>query len=192
MNILLSSFRWITTSWLQTRTRRRWGRHRIFSPCSSKSRSMGRCSDQRPHDDPVVLETTQWISHPFCHFVCSSHPFSLFFSPSLSLAFRCGSKQGEEDYRPLFENFVHDLLSTVNKPDWPAAELLLSLLGRLLVSFWPLTSQGSPKVKPTGGPLDINSLLYSVSSCLSLLCYCFCLFIVTQRLSIWVVTLKNK
>eukprot|EP00066_Takifugu_rubripes_P013950 XP_011603216.1 PREDICTED: nipped-B-like protein B isoform X2 [Takifugu rubripes] len=46
---------------------------------------------------------------------------------------KCGSKQGEEDYRPLFENFVHDLLSTVNKPEWPAAELLLGLLGRLLV-----------------------------------------------------------
>ncbi|KAI6057842.1 Nipped-B-like protein isoform X1 [Aix galericulata] len=47
---------------------------------------------------------------------------------------KCGSKQGEEDYRPLFENFIQDLLSTVNKPEWPAAELLLSLLGRLLVS----------------------------------------------------------
>ena len=46
---------------------------------------------------------------------------------------RCTSK-GEEDYRPLFENFVYDLLSTVNKPEWPAAELLLSLLGNLLVS----------------------------------------------------------
>uniref|UniRef100_A0A3P8VVE4 Nipped-B protein n=1 Tax=Cynoglossus semilaevis TaxID=244447 RepID=A0A3P8VVE4_CYNSE len=46
---------------------------------------------------------------------------------------KCGSKQAEEDYRPLFENFVQDLLSTVNKPEWPAAELLLSLLGRLLV-----------------------------------------------------------
>uniref|UniRef100_A0A8D0D3Y8 Nipped-B protein n=1 Tax=Sander lucioperca TaxID=283035 RepID=A0A8D0D3Y8_SANLU len=46
---------------------------------------------------------------------------------------KCGSKQGEEDYRPLFEKFVHDLLSTVNRPEWPAAELLLSLLGRLLV-----------------------------------------------------------
>lgn len=51
---------------------------------------------------------------------------------------RCGSKQGEEDYRPLFENFVQDLLSTVNKPEWPAAELLLSLLGRLLVSMTSL------------------------------------------------------
>lgn len=49
------------------------------------------------------------------------------------LCLRCGSKQGEEDYRPLFENFVHDLLSSVNRPEWPVAELLLSLLGRLLV-----------------------------------------------------------
>lgn len=57
------------------------------------------------------------------------------FNISIFLHFRCGSKQGEDDYRPLFENFVQDLLSTVNKPDWPAAELLLSLLGRLLVSF---------------------------------------------------------
>ncbi|GFS10541.1 nipped-B-like protein [Elysia marginata] len=45
---------------------------------------------------------------------------------------RCTTK-GEEDYRPLFENFVQDLLTTVNKPEWPASELLLSLLGRILV-----------------------------------------------------------
>lgn len=57
-----------------------------------------------------------------------------FFDRMLSCNLRCGSKQGEEDYRPLFENFVHDLLSSVNKPEWPVAELLLSLLGRLLVS----------------------------------------------------------
>ncbi|XP_022102804.1 nipped-B-like protein A isoform X2 [Acanthaster planci] len=45
---------------------------------------------------------------------------------------KCVSRD-EEDYRPLFENFVQDLLSAVNKPEWPAAELLLSLLGRLLM-----------------------------------------------------------
>ncbi|XP_033101457.1 nipped-B-like protein [Anneissia japonica] len=45
---------------------------------------------------------------------------------------KCVNK-GEEDYRPLFENFVQDMLSTVNKPEWPSAELLLSLLGRLLM-----------------------------------------------------------
>ncbi|XP_055932716.1 nipped-B-like protein A, partial [Argiope bruennichi] len=46
---------------------------------------------------------------------------------------KCGTKNEEMDYRPLFENFVQDLLSTVNKPEWPASELLLSLLGRILV-----------------------------------------------------------
>ena len=46
---------------------------------------------------------------------------------------KCGSKSDECDYKLLFENFVQDLLSTVNKPQWPAAELLLSLLGTLLV-----------------------------------------------------------
>ncbi|KAG7253271.1 hypothetical protein CRUP_014211 [Coryphaenoides rupestris] len=46
---------------------------------------------------------------------------------------KCGSKQGEEDYRPVFENFVQDLLTVLNQPEWPAAEVLLGLLGRLLV-----------------------------------------------------------
>uniref|UniRef100_H2ZDM9 Nipped-B protein n=1 Tax=Ciona savignyi TaxID=51511 RepID=H2ZDM9_CIOSA len=46
---------------------------------------------------------------------------------------RCASKSDETDYRPLFENFIHDLLATVNKPEWPASEMLLSVLGRLLV-----------------------------------------------------------
>ncbi|CAL4060266.1 unnamed protein product, partial [Meganyctiphanes norvegica] len=46
---------------------------------------------------------------------------------------KTGNKSEEIDYRPLFENFVQDLLVTVNKPEWPASELLLSLLGKLLV-----------------------------------------------------------
>ena len=33
----------------------------------------------------------------------------------------------------MFCFILQDLLSTVNKPEWPAAELLLSLLGKLLV-----------------------------------------------------------
>lgn len=46
---------------------------------------------------------------------------------------KCSSKSEEIDYRPIFENFVQDLLTTVNKPEWPAAELMLSVLGNLLV-----------------------------------------------------------
>lgn len=47
---------------------------------------------------------------------------------------KCSSKSEEIDYRPLFENFIQDLLTTVNKPEWPAAELMLSVLGKVLVS----------------------------------------------------------
>ena len=53
---------------------------------------------------------------------------------SFCSVFLCGSKSEEIDCRPLFENFLQDLLTTVNTPEWPAAELLLSLLGKLLVS----------------------------------------------------------
>lgn len=48
---------------------------------------------------------------------------------------KCKSRSGETDFRPLFENFVNDLLTTVNRPEWPASELLLSLLGTLLVKY---------------------------------------------------------
>jgi cohesin loading factor subunit SCC2 len=48
---------------------------------------------------------------------------------------KCKSRNIETDFRPLFENFIHDLLTTVNKPEWPASELLLSLLGRLLINY---------------------------------------------------------
>lgn len=66
---------------------------------------------------------------------------------------KTGVKNNEEvDYRPLFENFVHDLLSTVNKPEWPAAELLLSLLGTLLVQNF--------SNKNMDVPLRVTSLEY--------------------------------
>lgn len=45
----------------------------------------------------------------------------------------CGGKE-EDDFRPLFDNFVQDLLTTLNLPEWPASEVLLTLLGVLLVN----------------------------------------------------------
>lgn len=48
---------------------------------------------------------------------------------------KCKSRSSETDFRPLFENFITDLLTTVNRPEWPASELLLSLLGTLLVKY---------------------------------------------------------
>jgi cohesin loading factor subunit SCC2 len=48
---------------------------------------------------------------------------------------KCKSRSTETDFRPLFENFIQDLLTTVNKPEWPASELLLTLLGTVLVKY---------------------------------------------------------
>ena len=47
----------------------------------------------------------------------------------------CSASKDENDFRPLFENFLQDMLTTLNKPEWPAAEVLLTLLGKLLVCF---------------------------------------------------------
>eukprot|EP00116_Pleurobrachia_bachei_P007996 sb/3468258/ len=46
---------------------------------------------------------------------------------------KCSAKE-QEDYRPLFENFIEDLLTCLNLPEWPSAENVLNLLGRLLVA----------------------------------------------------------
>lgn len=48
---------------------------------------------------------------------------------------KCKTRSSETDFRPLFENFITDLLTTVNRPEWPASELLLSLLGTLLAKY---------------------------------------------------------
>jgi cohesin loading factor subunit SCC2 len=53
----------------------------------------------------------------------------------LTLFFRsCGMKHGEDDYRVIFENVLADLLLTANRPEWPASEILLTLLSRILMT----------------------------------------------------------
>lgn len=52
---------------------------------------------------------------------------SVFFS-------KCKTKQADVDYRPLFESFIQDLLTVVNKPEWPIAEIILNMLGIILVN----------------------------------------------------------
>ncbi|UJR32054.1 hypothetical protein I4U23_019522 [Adineta vaga] len=59
----------------------------------------------------------------------------------LTLFFRsCGTKHGEDDYRIIFENFLADLLTTANRPEWPASEILLTLLSRILMKNFSNTS----------------------------------------------------
>ncbi|KFD48385.1 LOW QUALITY PROTEIN: hypothetical protein M513_10737, partial [Trichuris suis] len=48
---------------------------------------------------------------------------------------KCTTKS-DEDYRPLFEDFIKDLLEALNRPEWPSAELLLKLLATVLVKHF--------------------------------------------------------
>ena len=70
----------------------------------------------------------------------------------LSVFFKkCGSKSEE--------NFLQDLLVTVNTPEWPAAELLLSFLGKILVSqFANNSSEVSLRISSLDhlGELQVN------------------------------------
>ncbi|XP_071952064.1 nipped-B-like protein A isoform X2 [Antedon mediterranea] len=91
--------------------------------------------DSSSDDDDSDVEDTKKETHKVSDVeIISQYETARRTGQSFLAAFlkKCVSK-GEEDYRPLFENFVQDLLSTVNKPEWPSAELLLSLLGRLLM-----------------------------------------------------------
>lgn len=63
--------------------------------------------------------------HRLLFFRCAQNLLTTFFT-------KCATK-GEEDFRPLFENFIVDLLVTINRPAWPAAESLLSVLGVILL-----------------------------------------------------------
>ncbi|XP_019855038.1 PREDICTED: nipped-B-like protein isoform X1 [Amphimedon queenslandica] len=51
----------------------------------------------------------------------------------LTLMKKCCGPKVDEDFRPLFDNFVQDLLTTLSLPEWPASESLLMLLGMQLI-----------------------------------------------------------
>uniref|UniRef100_T1JC53 Nipped-B protein n=1 Tax=Strigamia maritima TaxID=126957 RepID=T1JC53_STRMM len=90
----------------------------VTSSAEKKSKKEG--DDDRIDQDVIIVTSYEMAMRTAINFL------SVFLK-------KCSGKNEELDYRPLFENFVQDLLSTVNKPEWPAAELFLSLLGRLLV-----------------------------------------------------------
>ena len=79
-----------------------------------------------PDGAPPDMDKDVLINNKYNMAMATAHQFLTVFLK------KCGSKNEDIDYRPLFENFVQDLLTTVNTPEWPAAELLLSLLGHVL------------------------------------------------------------
>ena len=91
---------------------------------------------KKGHEEPEVVDLDSaantevdrdvLINNKYSMAMATAHQFLTVFLK------KCATKNEDIDYRPLFENFVQDLLTTVNTPDWPSAELLLSLLGRVL------------------------------------------------------------
>lgn len=79
--------------------------------------------ESKPHVDRNLLIITSYENA----LRTAQNFLSMFLNKCISVG------KDEEDYRPLFENFLQDLLVTLNRPDWPAAEVLLTLLGRLLI-----------------------------------------------------------
>ncbi|KAG5443974.1 Nipped-B-like protein B [Clonorchis sinensis] len=79
----------------------------------------GLTEEQKMDDEVLVINS-------YRNALRTAHTFLLVF-------LRKSTVKGEDDYRMIFENFVNDLLLAVNKPEWPAAEVMLSLLGSLLV-----------------------------------------------------------
>ncbi|XP_042215621.1 nipped-B-like protein isoform X2 [Homarus americanus] len=100
-----------------------------------KSASEGDSQNSKDSKDAKVVEEKKDLNMDRDVLVCTRYETAMTTAYSFLSVFleKTGSKSEEIDYRPLFENFVQDLLATVNKPEWPAAELLLSLLGKLLV-----------------------------------------------------------
>ncbi|GAB1597401.1 nipped-B-like protein A [Argonauta hians] len=91
------------------------------------------CIDEKPIIDKKILEKKKKDIDEDVIIVTSYETAMRTGYNFLSVFLKKCTAKSEDDYRPLFENFVQDLLSTVNKPEWPASELLLSLLGRILV-----------------------------------------------------------
>ncbi|XP_071519960.1 nipped-B-like protein [Panulirus ornatus] len=97
--------------------------------CKNDSQNSKDCKDTKVVEEKKELNMDRDV------LVCNRYQTAMSTAFSFLSVFlqKTGSKHEDIDYRPLFENFVQDLLATVNKPEWPAAELLLSLLGKLLV-----------------------------------------------------------
>nr|VZH95966.1 unnamed protein product [Spirometra erinaceieuropaei] len=91
----------------------------ISSTAATNNPDSSKAKPSRPDDEVLVTSSYQRALR-------TAHSF-------LAVFLKKSTTRGEDDYRIIFENFVNDLLLTVNKPEWPAAEVMLSLLGSLLV-----------------------------------------------------------
>ncbi|VDQ06755.1 unnamed protein product [Trichobilharzia regenti] len=99
------------------------------SPMNSDNSTSYQCPTAAASSDGNTFQKADdevTIINSYHNALRTAHTFLLVF-------LRKSTMKGEDDYRIIFENFVNDLLLAVNKPEWPASEVMLSLLGSLLV-----------------------------------------------------------
>ena len=113
---------------------------------SKKDKKKKKHEDEVKEEEEVIIDRDVHVNNLYESAMATAVQFLTVFLK------KCGSKQEDVDYRPLFDNFLQDLLTTVNTPEWPAAELLLSLLGKMLVEKF--------SNKQTEVALRISSLEY--------------------------------
>uniref|UniRef100_A0A6B2KW35 Sister chromatid cohesion protein n=1 Tax=Arcella intermedia TaxID=1963864 RepID=A0A6B2KW35_9EUKA len=65
--------------------------------------------------------------------MCANNFIQSFMKNCISTNTAQSNKEKEAEYRTILSNLVEDLLTTLNLPEWPSSELLLSVLGRNLV-----------------------------------------------------------
>ncbi|CAG9827909.1 unnamed protein product [Diabrotica balteata] len=70
--------------------------------------------------------------------ICTKYQETTFMAGAFLTIFfqRCFKKQKNTDHRSLFENFVQDLFLVRNNPEFPGADLMLCLLGKMLVKIF--------------------------------------------------------
>jgi cohesin loading factor subunit SCC2 len=78
------------------------------------------------------MKQSGWHRFSLVHFLQSIYNRQQMFFSCSKTNFRCTAKS-EEDYRRLFELFLQDLLTLLYRPEWPVAELLLTMLANNLV-----------------------------------------------------------
>ena len=98
-------------------------------PLNMKNNKNGEVEDPAEEEVTGEVDRDVLINHKYSNAMATAHQFLTVFLK------KCATKNEDIDYRPLFENFVQDLLTTVNTPEWPSAELLLSLLGKQISTF---------------------------------------------------------
>jgi cohesin loading factor subunit SCC2 len=59
----------------------------------------------------------------------------------MSLSCSSSGKKSENDYLPILENFVEDLLTTLNLPEWPASEIFLHNVCAILIGNLSKTTE---------------------------------------------------